>query len=244
MLPVGDGAPIDPGSRALVAATWAFRCRAERESELRFARLARELSALGAAPLVAGMARRASHDEHRHAQLCAALCARYGGAVPTHPAHDHPARVAGLGARDGLLYELVAFCCVAETINAQLLTAILRRASAPRIVRAVRRLLRDEVDHARLGWAQLAAERRDGRGDFLAPLLPALLAGSVEPALFDEGPEPVGEAAIAHGELPRLDRVALFSDALRETVLPGFASFGLEIAPALAWLDGRCGARS
>jgi hypothetical protein len=241
LLPV-DAPALDAQARGLVAETWAFRTRAERESELRFRRVARELEQTGADPLVVRMARKASHDEHRHAQLCAGVCLRYGGTLPTSPAHDHPATSPVLAPRDRVLYEVVAFCCIAETINAQLLATILTRAQAPRILRITRRLLKDEVTHGQLGWAHLAAERRGGAGGFLSGKLPQMLAGSVSPELFDEGPDPIGEAAIAHGELPRKERVELFASALRDVLLPGFATFGLDVQPATAWAEQRLGA--
>jgi hypothetical protein len=241
LLPVGTPA-IDAQARALVAQTWAFRTRAERESELRFRRVAAELEQTAAEPVIVRMARKASHDEHRHAQLCAAMCVRYGGALPAGPAHDHPATWPGLGPRDRVLYEVVAFCCIAETINAQLLTTIVGRAEAPLVLRVVRRLLKDEVTHAQLGWAHLAAERKRGAGDFLSGKLPHMLAGSVAAEVFDTSPDPTSQSAIAHGELPRAERVALFASALRDVLLPGFATFGLDVRPATAWAEEKLGA--
>jgi hypothetical protein len=241
LLPLNEAA-LDAESRALVAQTWAFRTRAERESELRFRRVAGELEQTSADPLVVRMARKAAHDEHRHAQLCAAMCVRYGGTLPGGPAHEHPATWPGLGPRDRVLYETVAFCCIAETINAQLLTTILSRARAARVLRVIRRLLKDEVTHGQLGWAHLAAERKRGAGDFLSAKLPHMLASSVAPELFDDAPDPTGEAAIAHGELPRTERVAIFASALRDVLLPGFATFGLDIRPATAWAEQKLGA--
>src|SRR3984957_14113412 len=104
---------------------------------------------------------------------------------------DPPAGSAGLNPRDAVRYEVVAFCCIAETLNAQLLVTILQRASAPRIAGVVRRLLKDEAAHSKLGWAHLAAERRLGFGAFLGAILPSLLNGAVDPGLFRDGPDPV-----------------------------------------------------
>jgi hypothetical protein len=223
----------------LVAATWAFRHRAERESELRFARLARELAQLGALDSVVQLARRSSREEHRHSQLCAAVCAIYGG-QPTHsPVHDHPATWPGLTGRDGTLYEVVSFACIAETLNAQLLTVILERATVTSIRRVIRRLLKDEINHGRMGWAHLSAERSHGRGEFLSEILPAMLAGSVEDELFDTGPDPVDGEAIAHGELRRADRRTLWAAALDDAILPGFEAFGVDCRPAAAWVQRR-----
>jgi hypothetical protein len=206
---------------------------------MRFRRLAHQLSQVGAQQVVVDLARRGSHDEHRHAQLCAAMCARYGGEVPKGPFHDHPAMWPGLAPRDQVLYEVVAFACIAETINAQLLTTILNRATDPRILRIVRRLLKDEVVHGKFGWAHLAAERQRGGGAFLSSLIPKMLARSVEDELFSSGPDPVDAEAIAHGEVPRTERLEIFVSGLREVIFPGFEMFGLDMAPAKEWLTKR-----
>ena len=101
----------------------------------------------------------------------------------------------------------------------------------------VRRLLKDEINHGRLGWAHLAAERSNGRGGFLSEILPAMLAGAVDPGLFERGADPVDAEAMAHGELPRADRQTLFATTLREVILPGFETFGIDARPAAAWLE-------
>ena len=229
-------------ARALVAATWAFRTRAERESTLRFARLAKELAAVGAESVVVELARKSSHDEHRHSQLCAAICRLYDGTPPDAQVHDHPAPWPGLAPRDRALYEVVAFGCIAETINAQLLATILDRATAIRIRRVVRRLMKDEVQHSRFGWAHLAAERQRGFGDFLSSVVPSMLASSVDEELFAKGPDPVDAEAVEHGELPRKDRVELFASALRDVILPGFDMFNIDTRSAREWLERRLAA--
>jgi hypothetical protein len=230
--------PLSARAATVVIGTWQFRTRAERESTLRFRRLAAELTQTGAEKVVIDLARRGAHDEFRHAQLCAAVTRLYGG-VPDQDSEvrAQPVGAPGLGQRDRVLYEVVAFCCIAETINAQLLTTILHHASAPRVVRVVRRLVKDEIVHSRLGWAHLAAERSRGRGAFLPPLLPRMLEASVDPEIFSIADEPVDAAARAHGELPRVERVAIFVSALRDVIFPGFESFGLATDQGKAWLE-------
>jgi hypothetical protein len=225
---------LSPETRALVAATWSFRTLAERESSLRFKRLADSLAQTGALPIVIDMARSAAREEHRHSQLCAAMCSRYGGKPPTSVAHDHPAVWPGLTGRDALLYEIVAFCCVAETINAQLLVTTLQQATDDRVVRVVRRLLRDEISHGRLGWAHLASERKQGAGGFLPQVL-----RSVSRDLFEDTPEIVTPQAVAHGELPRATRLDIFRSMLRDVLLPGFDSVGIDTTATRRWTQER-----
>src|SRR2546430_1346997 len=95
-------------------------------------KLFRVLVMSGAAlALVIELARRSARDERNHARLCAAICEGYGGSLFTGAVHDHPASWPGLFGADRVLYEVVSFACIAETINVQLLSAVLRRASAP-----------------------------------------------------------------------------------------------------------------
>jgi hypothetical protein len=236
--PSADAPALDERGRRAVAETWRYRARAEREAQSRFTRLAERLEAVGASAPVLALARKAPRDERRHARLCAFVAARYGLPAPERTALPAPEIApASLALRERVLYEVVAFCCVAESLNAALLSVTVERARATLVREAARRLLRDEVDHARLGWAHLTAERRAGLGGFLAGWLPAMLRDSVEPELFlPEPPEPQAAALEAHGNLPRATRRALLRAGLCDVLLPGLEQAGVDTAPARAWL--------
>src|SRR6185295_14842249 len=99
--------------------------------------------------------------------LCAVLAAKYG--EPDAIKHVAPNVRIGrndMDPRDRLLWEMVSVCCIAETMNTSLMTRCLEVAKDEEIRTTLRELLRDEVRHARLGWAHLAAERAQGRGAF------------------------------------------------------------------------------
>lgn len=241
MNPDDEVAKLDPARRAAVARTWSSRALAERESRARFARLAVELEAVGARDVVVNMARRAAEDERRHATICAEVTARYSGVVPD---IVPPAAIVGpanLGLRDRVLWEVVAFSCIAETINACLLTVTRQHARVPAMRRAVRQVLGDEIDHSRLGWAHLASERADGRGEFLADALPRMLLASVDHELLsrtDAELDPELLELLAHGNLPNSMLREIFEAAVRDVILPGMGSLGIDIEPARAWMRG------
>ena len=227
--------------RARVAATWAFRTRAEIEATARFARMATELAGVGATPVVVRGAAEASADELRHRDLCARLAAKWG--EPDALAHVPPRTRIGrsdMDPRDRLLWEMVAVCCISETMNTSLMTRCMEVAKDEEIRSTLHELLEDEVRHARLGWAHLAAERAGGRGQFLRDVLPLLLDASVEPG-FLEGTQPVPwtDALYDYGELPWAELVQIYRDTLNLVIFPGFDAVGIDTSKGRAWLAER-----
>lgn len=227
--------------RALAASAWRFRWSVECDASVRFERLAARLDALDAPTHLAGLARRSAADERRHATHCARLAAELGGPVPER-APPPPPDVApvGLAEEDAVTYELVAACCVAESVSVAVLTALLPAARDPALHAVLRELAEDEVGHARLGWAHLAIAAARGRTAFLGPLLPAMLAGSVDEDLFRSvEPEREDEALLALGVLPHAVKRELFVRALEEVVFPGLDGAGVDTEPGRAWLAAR-----
>lgn len=240
MIEAGGPAPSER-ARVLAASAWRFRWQVELEAEDRFARLAGRLAELGAAAPLVELARRASRDEQRHAALCAEMASEYGAPVPA--AGALPAAEiapAGLALRGRVLYEVVAACCVAETGSMAVLTTLLASAREPRLRRVLRELAADEVGHARLGWAHLAGEHREGATAFLGPWLPAMLQGSIAEDLFrPASPDREDPALLDLGVLPHGQQREVFTGTLEEVVLPGLERCGVDTAPARAWLAER-----
>jgi hypothetical protein len=225
--------------RARVAATWAFRTRAEIEATARFARMATELAEVGATPIVVEGAADASADELRHRDLCARLAAKWGD--PNATAHEPPLSRIGrseMDPRDRLLWEMVAVCCISETMNTSLMTRCVEVVKDEEIRSTLHTLLEDEVRHARLGWAHLAAERSEGRGQFLRDVLPLMLEASIEPG-FLEGPPPAPwtDALYDYGELPWAELVQIYRDTLNLVVFPGLDAVGVDTSKGRAWLE-------
>jgi hypothetical protein len=233
-----------PSLHRRAAQVWAFRAGAEREAARRFARLGERLADVGAQAVVVEMARDAANDEVRHAQLCVDLAARFGVAAPP-DAGRTPGEVApsGLTARERVLYEVVAMSCITETLSAALLGEMQDRAADPEVQRTVHEILRDEVQHSRLGWAHLAAEHARGCGRVLGDYLPAMLAGTVTEELFRAG-SAESEAAPAlagYGALARADRAQIFAATMRELVFVGLERFGVDTSAGARWLEEKLG---
>ena len=230
--------------RARVGTTWALRTRAEIEATARFARMAVELAHVGASPVVVQGTADASADERRHRDLCAKLAAKWG--EPDALNHEPPPNRIGrsdMDARDRLLWEMVAVCCISETMNTSLMTRCLEVVRDEEIRATLRELLEDEVRHARLGWAHLAAERAAGRGTFLRDVLPLMLEASVEPGFLEEArPTPWTDALYDYGELPLSELVQIYRDTLNLVVFPGLDALGVDTTQGRAWLEERSSA--
>ncbi len=234
------GAPAK-SVRRIAASAWVFRHRVELEAQARFARLAERLAQVGAAATLVERAREASSDERRHARLCAGWAAEYGERLPEPVAVALPEIApSSLKLRGKVLYEIVAACCITETESMSVLTTLLRSVRSGRMRQALHELAQDEVGHSRLGWAHLAGEHEQGVTGFLGPLIPAMLQGSVDADLFQPAPvEREDEHLLEHGVLPHSLKRELFTSTLQEVVLPGLERFGIDSAPARAWLERR-----
>ena len=230
---------VDPHVLARAASrVWSFRQRFELEAASRFARLADQLSTLGAHPRVVALTREAASDELRHASDCLQLVVHFGGDVPE--TRDEPAtRVAPaeLGRREAVLYEVVAMSCVTETLSCALLGALVERARDPRVRQVMHAILRDEVRHSQLGWAHLEAERERIPVALLADYLPAMLSATVQEELFiSRDDHPLEEPLSGLGALSRKQRLTVFDRSMHEVVLPGLERYGVDTSQGARWL--------
>ena len=227
---------------AAAARLWHARADAELQVAGRFRRIASALATTGADPAVVTMARNAATDEVRHFELCCRLVTHFGGEPPR---RSEPAIVAlrsdAPTERAQALYEVIAMSCVTESLSTALLMEIRDEATDLAVRDVAHEVLRDEVRHARLGWAHLPAEA--GRVDlsFLADRLPAMLAQTVADELFDDAAAD-DPSVVGLGSLARHDRRRIFVATMREVVLPGLARFGVDTSQARAWLDGKLAA--
>jgi hypothetical protein len=229
---------LSPRQRHLVASTWNFRASAERSALLRFQRLLIELRQTGAPAVVVEGVEQAIDDESRHIGLCDQLARLFGRVdAPSGPTPHGPIGPPSASIRERLLYEMVAFCCVTETINAAMLVAVQRRVQAPNVKEVVQAILKDEVNHSRIGWAYLQWARNEGRADWLADWLQPMFEGAgVEEIYAPDSGERDGPLMAAYGELSLRDRTSIFRAANRDVVLPGMERVGFRTDECERWL--------
>ncbi|MBX3186480.1 MAG: diiron oxygenase [Labilithrix sp.] len=229
---------LTPELRAGLATYWEARARSELRVSEAFRLLGEELAVVGVSAVVRDMIDRAVTDEVRHAELCRTLAATYAGraVAPTRvtPVSLPPFEGATPELRAAL--HVLALSCVNETIASSWLARCLQISRAP-LARAVNRVhLREEVGHARLGWAHLASRNvtmqvRDKLGKWLRRILTANV-----PLWFTPDASLPEEGVPHHGVPSRSETRRVVLDAVRDVVLPGVAEVGVDPRSGHAWL--------
>lgn len=216
--------------REAVSRRWEERVRSELEVGLAFANLAERLADAGAREWVVSMAREAATQERHHAELCHQLAERYGERTITLPDLSAWAPIS-FGRADAeieLLFAVVGQACVSETIATGWLRACLRDIRSPTARAAYALHLREELGHARVGWAYLATTSlSDTARDTLGRSLESMVNANVM-AWEREANFLPGEAVPAHGFLSRARSIAAIEQTVSTVIYPGFAHHSIE----------------
>ena len=231
-------ATLSDDDRAFAAWHWTGRASGELESTRAFRWIAESCQLIGAGPEIVAMARTAVDDEERHGAICTSVARAYQGGDVTPPVS--PPSVVPLRTPDdpelAVALYIAEACCLSETIGALTIESTLRAATAPLARTALRELLTDEVQHARMGWAYLGAPHLGGRHkDAIAEHLPALL-DTMLGYWKAVATRPTPDACRGHGCLPLQDLESLVLDAFHTLALPGFSHVGIDTRPAAAYL--------
>jgi hypothetical protein len=228
--------------RSIAARVWKVRSVFELESAERFRTLVPQMSAAGASEAVLKLAREAFDDELRHAELCEGLAAHFGESVSARPAVAIR-RVAPsqLAADDAALYEVIAMACVTETLSTALLGSLVEGARDSLAKQTMQSILRDEVNHSRLGWAFLAERNARGAPDCVSPHLGAMLDATLGDEFFTSraSPDPSETALAGLGVLDRPERRRIVCETLELVVFPGLERFGIDTALGRTWFRER-----
>jgi hypothetical protein len=220
---------LDVTARRTLGALWVRRAQSELTASQVFAGLARDCSRGDVPAVVAELSERAVEDERFHAILSAHVAAHYLGAPPPEPVPAGSAlRFESCDAALALGLRLILHSALNETVAAAYLRECHREAASPLMRAATRELLRDEIDHARIGWAYLAsAELGPRMRENFCRELPALLS-----LVTRAWHEPLTEAEypLGHGILSLERTREVMAHALKDLALPGLATFGLQTA--------------
>jgi len=224
--------------RRRAAGVWKFRAQAEAIAAGRFQQIARDLRRTGAPQVVVELSEQAAQEEARHIALCIELIRALGGNVdpPPIPHLEIEPRLACQ--KRGLLLQVVATCCINETISAAILAEMMRVARPGLVHDTIQEILRDEINHGRIGWALLAHEAAQGPLEDVAENITWMLDAAITDELLagQEAVDPDSESADL-GTLPRTSRFRLFQDALSDLVFPGFESFSIPLKQPKTWLS-------
>jgi hypothetical protein len=223
--------------RTALATVWLARAATERRVADAFEIIHGALAALKTEGEVLRIAARAVDDEHRHAELSRVVASRFAGTDLPPPAllelrvPEHP------GASDELRHTLhiVGQCALNETTASLFLEACLAHATGELAAAALRELLSDEIDHARIGWAHLASVRPEIRAAATPWLLPLTRKNL---AIWRESPRAPasGDVMTAHGAPPAEVIEDALVSAVRDLILPGFKQAGIDARAVETWL--------
>ena len=223
---------------ALIAQVWAVRHGVETGASLRFAALAQGMRAAGAPATLVELATRASTDEIRHAAHCADILRSRQADIPPPETRLLFFGPRDLGAEQRLTYEVVAQSCISETESMATLVTLLDAASDAHLKIVLQELARDEVQHARLGWAYLAWAKDHLDLSFLSEFLPAMAAAATGDDLFRPGPPEADDPALLRaGVVPKRDRRRIYLETLHSVVIPGFEEFRIDTGPLRRWAE-------
>jgi hypothetical protein len=228
-------ASLDPSLAHALTQVWWMQAATELRVATSFAIVHEALSALEAEPGLVSLAARAVDDEHRHRALCLELARRYAGraieAPPTLP-RQQPAHALAASDEERRVLFVIGQCALNETFASAYLTTAHRGARSPLARAALNELLRDEIDHARLGWAYVSTLSPERRASISAWLVPLTIANLRE---WRTSAASHSEAHEAHG-VPRAEAVReALDETVREVLVPGFAHGGLDVRGLERW---------
>lgn len=235
--PLFDALPAS--AREHLAHVWLSQAATELRVARSFEVVHAALRDLRADPGLVATAHRAMDDEHRHATLCREMAERYLGAPvvdppdlpfepPTHPLAESEDERRAL--------HVVGQCAFNETFASAYLAAAQDGATVPLARAALRELMADEVDHARIGWAYLSTlppRLKPRVEDWLLPLATTNLR---EWRRLRESPYDAPHLA-SHGFPPPAIIEEALTTALRDLVIPGLDHFGYRTHRLAAWLN-------
>ncbi len=229
---------LPPAERARIAYLWSRRAQNERASSGIFQWVAEALRDEGFDAALVALATKAIDDELQHHKICAEVAERYAASAPSAAAVATPAEP-GFGTcsrRQARVLAVTLQCAINESLSTAYLGVCLEQARSPVARAGLRRLLQDEVDHARIGWGLLAsAQLAAGERASLARHLPLLLDLSLSAWLTADAdyPEdlPQGHGVVSYQAI----RASALTSA-RDVLLPGFAHVGIDVNLARQYL--------
>jgi hypothetical protein len=226
---------LDADTRAVVGREWQRRADVELTAASLSAKLVQGLLLDGAVPEVLELATNAVAEEARHARLCHAVAERYL-ACTLPPPRARPLEEARFGDASAAVNRLLLFVlhsCVNETLATVCLREGLKLAASPTVKAATQELLRDDLKHARMGWAHLGSSALDASlRAHVGAALPVLLRLGRDGWLE----EPRSSVDVpAHGVLGNPSFPPLLHAALTDVILPGFDHVEIDTRGARAW---------
>lgn len=228
---------LSDDDRATLVSVWHARAATERRVADSFAVITNALRELNAASDLIALSERAIDDEHRHAEISRYVASCYAGKELDYPELLPFSWPKHTQASDELRHTLhvLGQCSFNETIASAFLEACCEHATSPLAKAACRELLSDEIDHARIGWAQLAASTAEVRRQ-VAPWLPSLAKANLR--MWRESPRtyPSRDLFADHGAPSEAIIANALTTAFRDLIIPGFEHLDMPTASLHTWM--------
>ena len=225
----------------IIARTWAERAQAELGAAQRFRRIGTHLAENESPEKLVQIALKAAKDEERHAYLCAKVAIKWGHATgfetPKGVKRNIDPPWSDLAPKDVFLLNIILMCCVTESFNASLLNSMYAQSKKSEEGRILHQILKDEVQHAQLGWAFLKHETMNRDCTFVSEHLEDMLNIAVRDELFSSSDHSLDASSYIHGVMPYQDRLEQFQSTLEQVLCPGFAHFGIDVTPIKNWMQ-------
>ena len=210
MIPVSD--------QQILASQWFQRAKSERDAHHRFLQIGREIQKHPTLSVLQEQLQQAAADELRHIDLCTAQVHRFGGKkLDSYPGFQpfFPQQP---------LRELVVLFCVMETINAAMLVEAKEYLTDSDLRSTCHDILKDEVQHARIGWAALSLSSKEEREDVWTNLLSIFRCARIDVVLQKTSIE---KHSPEWGLFGRDLRLRILDQTMETVIFPGFWSLGL-----------------
>ncbi|OQW46217.1 MAG: hypothetical protein A4S09_16615 [Proteobacteria bacterium SG_bin7] len=211
---------------------WRNRLRIEYEAAALFAQLGKELAQhYGKHDEVVRLCEGAEEEELSHAKMCIEII-KYSGEAP---AFNYTRKKIQLGpenltSEQKILYTSLALSCVTETLSTALLTEMQNAAEPGLIKDTVHQILRDEVKHSRIGWAELNRCHQNQNLTWVQPYIPLMLKealqADIQPMLTRQEAK---DDLSAWGILSPLDASLIMENTITQIISPGLQRYGLKI---------------
>jgi len=233
------GLRISDEERAAAIEEWRGRMVNEHISARVFAQLIPQMMRAGIDPTVQAMVADMVAQELRHARLCAGVVEALGGtAIAAQPELADVPMHEDAEPIEGVLRNVLAISCLEETVAVALLEANRQMSGPPPIRAVVTEILRDEINHSKLGW-QLAEEllpctdlaTRERLSEYLVLAFRQLLQRHWIPDTIDLGAR-IAVPAIGVDDARDASKLSL--DVIAKVIVPGLEAHGLAAREALA----------
>lgn len=235
-LVIDEASTLDEDSRAAAIGTWRGRMVNEHVSARVFAGLLPQMMRAGISAARQAQVADMIADELRHARLCAAVVTALGGepTAPLPPLDDVPLHT-DASPLEGVLRNVLSISCLSETVAVALIDEE-RLVTTGAAADTARRILADEVQHARFGWSlleELQPRIDDALRVRLGPYLQVAFAHLEAHELSHLPPKAAPSAAAeAVGVCDGTSARALFYACVEDVIVPGLEKQGLPAARA------------